>query len=992
MKRSSLVAVSALGVAGTLLFAACGGNPPPPTTSAAAPPVVALPRVQQVPEETHFADVKQITLAGENAEAYWAWSGRELILQARAGDNDCDRIYRMPLSSVFGPGARDTVPSPIPVSNGKGVTTCSFFLPGDQKVIYASTHLGGDACPAKPDHSQGYVWPLYDTYDIFKADADGKNPVRLTDSKGYDAEGTVCSKDGSIIFTSLRDGDIDLYRMDADGKNVKRLTNTPGYDGGAFFNADCSKIVWRASRPKPGKELDDFKRLLAQNPPLVRPSKLELYVANADGSDAQQVTYLDAASFAPYFHPSQNRILFSTNYGDPKGREFDVWAVNVDGTGLERITYAKGFDGFPMFSPDGRLIAFSSNRATAEGKHDTNVFVATWVEEPGSASAQAPKIVETGADRIQKDIRWLADPAREGRGVGLPGLEQSGAYIEERMKSLGMTPAGDDKAFRQAFPVVTQLKQEDTTKVEIGGKALAKEDFGVLGYSPAKATVAGDLVFADYGIIAKDLDRDDYAKLDVKKKVVVVRRFVPDDPKFGTPDAQRRFGDIRRKAFWARERGASALVVIDDPAKPPHAPADWKAPDEARFPPLQPEGYSDAGLPVIVLKRPVGHPIIEKLEKKQPVRANLAIAITAVSSQAFNVAGRLVAEPKDGKKLPGVIVVGAHYDHLGRGGRHSLAPHSDAPHVGADDNGSGAATLLEVARELAAKKSELRRDVVFVAFSGEESGVLGSAHFVQKWIENAKKNESKDAKAKAAGDKKLADKPGASRDKLTDVYAMLNMDMVGRMRDNRLQVLGAETAPEWQEMVMGACDANRVNCAASGDGYGPSDQINFFSAGVPVLHFFTGTHSDYHKPSDTADKINAAGAMQTGRICASIALTTSQREAPLTFKSDAQGPAPHGDMRSFNASLGTVPDYGGPGAGKKGVLLAGVRPGGGAEKGGMKKGDILIRLGKSEVASVEDLMFVLNASKPGETVPAIVIRDGKEVKLEVTFQESQRPK
>ncbi len=1008
LPRSSPFILATLGLLVLALAASsCGSDPPPPKTPAEKP-AVALSPVPQNPDERHLTDVKQITLAGENAEAYWSWSGRELILQSRTGDNDCDRIYRMPLASVFGlpPGSRETVPPLIPVSNGKGATTCSFFLPGDQKVIYASTQLGGDACPPKPDHSQGYVWALYDSYDIFKADSDGKNPVRLTDAKGYDAEGTVCSKDGSIVFTSLRDGDIELYRMDADGKNVKRLTNTPGYDGGAFFNADCSKIVWRASRPKPGKELDDFKALLAKNPPLVRPSKLELYVANADGSDAQQITYLDAASFAPYWHPSQKRILFSSNTGDPKGREFDVFAVNVDGTGLERITYAGGFDGFPMFSPDGKLLAFSSNRATPAGKHDTNVFVARWVDEV----AGGPKIIETGADRIKKDIVWLADPAREGRGVGLPGLEQSGAYIEERMKSLGLqplwptnAPAADAKAkdkspdmpesgYRQPFPVVTQLKQEDTTRVEVGGKALGKDDYVVLGYSPAKANVAGDLVFANYGIINKDAKIDDYEKLDVKKKIVVVRRFVPDSAAFATPDAQRRFGDIRRKAFWAREKGAVGLIVVDDPAAPPRPGPDWKAPEEARLPGLQPEGYSDAGLPVVVLKRSVGHPLIEKLEKKQAENAKLAIALTPVSSAAFNVAGRLVASPKDGKKLPGVVVIGAHYDHLGKGGRYSLAPHSEDAHVGADDNASGAATLLEVARELAAKKDELKRDVVFVAFSGEESGVLGSAHFVHRWIDAYNKDAS--GKAKEAKDPK--DQPKGRVIKLTptllDVYAMLNMDMVGRMRDNRLQILGAETATEWQGMVETACSAAKVTCAASGDGYGPSDQINFFSGGAPVLHFFTGTHTDYHKPSDTADKINAAGAMQTGKICASIALAASQREQPLTFKSDAQGPAPHGDMRSFNASLGTIPDYGGPGAGKKGVLLSGVRPGGGAEKGGMRKGDILIRLGKSEIASVEDLMFVLNSSKPGETVPAVVIRDGKEVKLEVTFQESQRPK
>jgi Tol biopolymer transport system component len=936
----------ALRVVLALTIAGCAGADPSPAPRPKTTAAVPIPKFAPVPGESHLSDVKQLTLGGENAEAYWAWSGRELILQARTGEADCDRIYRMPI-----PANLSTVPSRIPVSNGQGATTCSYFMPGDKSVIYASTHLGGAACPKKPDRSQGYVWPLYDTYDIFKADPDGKNPVRLTDAKGYDAEATVCGKDGSIVFTSVRDGDIDLYRMDADGKNVRRLTNTPGYDGGAFFNADCSKIVWRASRPREGKELDDFKRLLTLDPPLVRPSKLELYVANADGSDAQQITYLDAASFAPYWHPSQKRILFSTNYGDPKGREFDIWAVNIDGTGLERITYANGFDGFPMFSPDGAWLAFASNRATPPGKQDTNVFLAKWVD-----AAPSP-IAETGADRIKKDIVWLADPAREGRGVGLAGLERSGQWVEDRFKSLGLDPAGDDGAYKQSFPVVTDLKKEASTSVVLDGAPLPADAYEVLGYSPPKSDVAGELAFANYGI------NSDYDKIDVKRKVVLVRRFVPDAPEFATPEAQRRYGDIRRKAFWAREKGAAALVVVDDPAPPTHH-ADWKAPDEARLPVLAPEGYSDAGLPVIVVKRSVGHPLIERLEKKRTARAKITLRLTPVSSLAFNVAGRIVAEAKD--KLPGAIVVGAHYDHLGRGGRHSLAPHADEPHVGADDNASGAATLLEVARELAAKKTELRRDVIVVAFSGEEAGVLGSAHFVHKWLERTKSK------------------------KLGDVYAMLNMDMVGRMRDNRLQVLGAETAGEWRDLIDASCGAAKVSCAASGDGYGPSDQINFFSAGVPVLHFFTGTHSDYHKPSDTADKINAAGAMQTGKICASLAIAASKREAALTFKPDADGPAPRGDMRSFNASLGTIPDYGGPPNGKKGVLLAGVRAGGGAEKGGMKKGDILVKLGASEIASVEDLMFVLNAHKPGETVPAVVLRDGKEVKLEVTFQEASR--
>lgn len=963
MKRAVSLGLASSVLAVVVAVAACGPSQPAiapkPTT-----PAVALPALTLVPEEKHLQDIRQLTLSGENAEAYWSFDGKQLILQSRSTrDDDCDRIHRMPLDSVLPlppGGAKEGIPPMIPVSSGKGATTCSYFMPGNQQVIYASTHLGGEKCPPKPDHSLGYVWALYDTYDIFKADADGKNVVQLTKEKGYDAEATVCAKDGSIVFTSVRDGDIELYRMDADGKNVKRLTNTPGYDGGAFFNADCSKIVFRASRPRPGKELDDFKKLLSQN--LVRPSKLEIQIMNADGSDQQQLTYLDAASFAPFWHPSQKRILFSSNYGDPKGREFDIWAINIDGTGLERITYAGGFDGFPMFSPDGKTLAFSSNRATPKGKNDTNVFLARWVDDEKSPRQ------EQASDRVMTDIAWLADPAREGRGVGTKGLEEAGKYLETRMKALGLQPAGDN-GYRQGFGVTTSIKSEDATSVSIDGKALGKDDYAVLGYSPQKADVQGDMVFAGYGIASKDVGVDDYAKLDVKKKVVVVRRFVPEGAKFSATEAQRRYGDIRRKAWTAREKGAAALVVVDDPTPPENAKPDWKAPDEAKLPPLMPEGYSDAGLPVVVLKRAVGHPIIEKLAKKGNARAGVKVALTPVSSPAFNVVGRVVAEPANNKKLPGVIVIGAHYDHLGMGGRYSLAPHSEEAHGGADDNASGTAVLLEVARELSVRKNELNRDVIFVAFSGEESGVLGSAHLVQKWSEKEK-------------DKKLA----------PSVYAMLNMDMVGRMRDNRLQVLGAETATEWKELTQAACDKSRVECAMSGDGYGPSDQTSFYAGGVPVLHFFTGTHFDYHKPSDTADKINAAGAAQTGKIVAMVALSTSQREQPLTFKSGLEGPAARGDMRSFNASLGTIPDYGGPGQGKKGVLLAGVRPGGGADKSGMKKGDVIVKLGKSEVGSVEDLMFVLNAAKPGETVPATVVRDGKEVHLTVTFQESARPK
>ena len=322
------------------------------------------------PQETHLAEIRQLTHDGENAEAYWSPDGKELIFQRTGGPHACDQIFRMPIDA---PAERTLV------STGKGRTTCAYFTyPQGERILYASTHLADPECPPRPDMSQGYVWPIYPGYEIFSAALDGSDLVRLTDNDAYDAEATVCPRDGTLLFTSTRDGDLDLYRMDADGQNVKRLTDTPGYDGGGFFSADCKRIVWRASRPAEGKELEDYRRLLAQD--LIRPGKLEIFVADADGSNVRQVTELGAASFAPFFHPSGEKILFSTNHGG-SAREFDIWSVDVDGGNLERITHTPGFDGFPMFSPDGTWLAFSSNRN--QGKPgETNVFVARWVEEP----------------------------------------------------------------------------------------------------------------------------------------------------------------------------------------------------------------------------------------------------------------------------------------------------------------------------------------------------------------------------------------------------------------------------------------------------------------------------------------------------------------------------------------------------------------------------------------------------------------------------------
>lgn len=887
------------------------------------------PALPPLPQEIHLADLRRLTHGGQNAEAYWSFDGAQLSFQARRAGESCDRIYRM--SAAGG--------TPALVSSGKGATTCAHFLPGNQDLIYASTHLGGEACPPRPDMSQGYVWALHKDYEIFRAHADGSGRVRLTQAYGYDAEGTVCAKDGSIVFTSARDGDLELYRMDADGKNLRRLTDAPGYDGGAFFNADCSKIVWRASRPGPGAELDEYRRLLADG--LVKPGKLEIWVANSDGSDAQQITYLYAASFAPFFFPDGKRVIFSSNYGDPKGREFDLWAVNVDGTQLERITFEPGFDGFPMFSPDGTRLAFSSNRAFPPGAHETDVYVARWVGGPARGEPRAP-------DRIRADVVWLADPAREGRGIGGSGLDTAGAYIEGRMRELGLAPGGEGGSYRQAFEVPVSSRLDSSSGVSIGASQLSLDAFTAPGFS-ASLPVEAPLVLAGYGISDAASGRDDYAGVRVKGRIALVRRFVPEkDARFASTEAQRRFGDLRYKAWVAREHGAKGLVVVDWPEASP-------LPEEARLPAIEPEG-TDVGIPVVVVKRAALEGAMPLLAAGKAVRARLSIALSVERRPTFNVVGRIAAGSKD--RLPGTVVVGAHYDHLGMGGRFSLAPDRAEVHPGADDNASGVAAILEAARALSGRAGELKRDVLIAAFSAEESGVLGSSYFARS--------------AATAG-----------------AVAMLNLDMVGRMRQNRLSVLGAESAAEWGPLVNGACSSARVDCALGGDGYGPSDQTPFYSAGLPVLHFFTGSHSDYHKPSDVAERINAAGAAQVAEIVARVAAGVADREQPLTYRK-VPAPAPRGDRRSWGAALGTVPDYGGPPHGEKGMLLSGVRTGGAADLAGMRRGDILIRIGDHSIGGVEDLMYVLESSKPGETVRVVVVREGKQLQLEATFQEARR--
>jgi TolB protein len=317
-------------------------------------------------EETRIKSLKQLTFGGQNAEAYFSADGTKLIFQSTRPPFNCDQIFSMNID-----GSEVKL-----LNNGKGRTTCGFFAPDGKQFIYASTHLAGEACPPAPDRSQGYVWPIYPAYDIFSANLDGSRPKRLTNNPGYDAEGIIAPDGKTIVFTSMRGGDLDIYAMNADGGHIRRLTTATGYDGGPFFSWDGKSIVYRAHHPKTDDERTEYAALLQQN--LIRPRRAEIFLMAADGSNKRQVTRNGAANWAPFLHPNNRQIIFSSNVHDPARGSFSLYSVNLDGSGLERITFDARFDSFPMLSRDGRKLVFASTR-NAKGSREFNIFIGDWL-------------------------------------------------------------------------------------------------------------------------------------------------------------------------------------------------------------------------------------------------------------------------------------------------------------------------------------------------------------------------------------------------------------------------------------------------------------------------------------------------------------------------------------------------------------------------------------------------------------------------------------
>ncbi len=561
-------------------------------------------------------------------------------------------------------------------------------------------------------------------------------------------------------------------------------------------------------------------------------------------------------------------------------------------------------------------------------------------------------------------VRKLSADDMQGRGIGTEGNTRAAELMARSFADAGLVPAGDGDTFFHCFPLPVSVRSTTAT-LSVGADAVAPEALAPAVFSSSSA-FAGELVFAGYGIHAPKLGYDDYAGLDVAGKVLVLLRYEPRERDKDSPlngERPTRHSELRRKVFEAKGRGAKAVLFVATPR--------GDEPFDERLPSLQGRRpASPAGLPVAHVR-----PSIVDAWLKQAGHAGLVAAVKGIDAsfktvhvslgvatgqlelqreerQLCNVVG---IHPGSGALAGEAVVLGAHLDHLGMGQDGSLAPGEPRVHNGADDNASGAAGLAVLARRLAPRYlGSNRRAIVVVAFNAEEVGLAGAGAYVRR--------------------------PVVPLDRTA---AMINLDMIGRLRDDKLIALGADSAHEWQQWLAEAGTRERLAIAGSGDGHGPSDQAAFYARGVPVLHFFTGPHDDYHRPTDDADKVNFPGAIRVLRVVADVAERTATADKRPTYKQGTQTASSlTGDSRSYGAWLGTVPDYASMGtAGGGGVLLAGVRAKGPAEEAGIQPGDRIVRMAGRPIENLHDMMYVLRDHRPGEVLPVEVLRGGRTVRV-----------
>jgi len=957
-------------------------------------------------EAQFLSNTRQLIYEGRRSgEGYFSADGKFLVFQSeREADNPFYQIYLLNLET--GDVNR--------VSPGTGKTTCAFLRPGSDDVIYASTHVDPEAKAKQKAEldfrasgkSRRYAWDYDDRMEIFVSKRDGSNVRRLTDAPGYDAEGSYSPDGKLIVFCSLRHAFPleklspedrkrmqtdpayfgDIYLMNADGSNVRRLTNTPGYDGGPFFSPDGKRVIWRRFNEK-GDTAD-------------------VYTAKLDGSDVRRLTDFGAMSWAPYFHPSGQYVIYTAN--KLGFANFELFVVDELGAKEPvRVTYTDGFDGLPVFSPDGKKLAWTSGRTPEK---NSQIFMADWNHDaalaalakaparsgasnhsPGSSvqpntavpvqhaarntqPAVAPKnfSAQITATDVRAQVNFLASEALEGRLTGTPGAQQAATFIADYFKTVGLQSLHGEKDYFQPFEFsagVRVLTNQNSATLRVAGEQpplMLDKDFRPLAFT-ANGSADGEVVFAGYGLsVPGKLGEgyDSYAGLDVSNKVVLVLRYVPEEADAKRRQELNRYAGLRYKALIARNRGAKALLVVTGPTSP-------NAGELARL--TFETGASHSGIVCASGSGDVAAKMFAAagkdlkktqaaLDKEDPhaegafalkgVTVKLTAAVEHIKKQDRNVLAHL---PPVGTSE--YVIVGAHYDHLGHGetGGFARKDEEGKVHPGADDNASGTAALLELAgaisEQASLEKVTFRRGILFAAWSGEEVGLIGSSHF--------------------------AERPPLP---LSNVVAYVNFDMVGRLRDNKLNLQGIGSSPAWRKLIEKRNVAAGFNLTLQEDPYLPTDTTPFYPKNVPVLAFFTGSHEEYHRPADKPDTLNYDGLERIAKFArALVADLVSGAERPAYAKVEKKDGG--GGREQLRAYLGTIPDYAQEVAG---VKISGTRGGSPAEKAGLKGGDIIVEFAGQKIANIYDYTYAMDAAKIGQPVKVIVLRDGKRVELTAT--------
>ncbi len=950
-------------------------------------------------EESRFlSNIRQLTYDGERAgEGYFSEDGNALIFQSeRERDNPFYQIYLLNL--LTGDTHR--------VSTGIGKTTCAFFRPGTDEVLYASTHHDAFAKAKQEEELQfrasgqerRYSWDYDKAMDIFSAHRDGSNLNQLTDAPGYDAEASYSPDGKRIVFCSLRDAypksklsakdlkqlEVDpsyfgeIYIMDADGSNQIRLTDSPGYDGGPFFTPDGQHIVWRHFTPDG--------------------SQADIYTMRIDGSNRRRLTDFKSMSWAPYFHPTGAYVIFASN--KLGFSNFELYLV--DGRGRHqpvRVTTTDGFDGLPVFSPDGNRLCWTSNRNSQEA---SQLYLADWDHQaaleaislaPRSHNTPIPIFNSRTEDvphahdsptttkiSIQQRVEFLASDELEGRMTGSEGAKRAAEHIATQFTQLNLKPIGDEASYFQEFEftagrrIIAEENRFHITRQMHGSEQVmefsVERDFQPLSFS-RNGVVEGEVVFVGYGLTVPGelgVGYDAYAGLDVKDKIVVALRYVPEGVERERRQQLNRYAGLRYKAMQAREQGAKAFLVVAGP----------NSPNAGKLIPLDfDSSLADSGILAASISDTVANALFipsgktlkdvqSGLDVENPhflgqfplpgVKIKIVVSVEKVKKTDQNVVALL--SPPELTDDTEYVIVGAHYDHIGHGEIGSLARKGEEGqiHNGADDNASGTAVVLELATTLSEayqkQPERFRRGVIFALWSGEELGLIGSTHFVNH--------------------------PVVSLDK---VAAYINFDMIGRLRENKLILQGVGSSSVWTKLIEKRNIPIGFNLTLQEDPYLPTDVTAFYPKEVPVLSFFTGGHEDYNRPTDDAETLNFSGMERISDFAHGIVLDLISADERPAYVRVERSQSEEGSRDTLRAYLGTIPDYTTEGTG---VKISGVRAGGPADKAGLKGGDVIVEFGGQEITNIYDYTYALDAVRIGEPVEVVVLRDGKRVKLEVT--------